>query len=123
MSARSSGNEAVTEAARLLESWGYKVHVFRNYSVRKGRRWIQVGGDLWGAFDIAAVGTAGFFFVQVTDVDHAAARRRKVDETWSWPRLPDVMYEVWAWNRSKRTFTTYFRDYSGSWVKEPSRLS
>lgn len=97
----------MTAAAALLETWGFKVHVFRNYSVRRGRRWYQVSGDLWGAFDIAARNNRVLRFVQVTDVDHAAVRRRKVADAGPWPTSLAVWYEVWAWNRRKRTFTVY----------------
>jgi hypothetical protein len=111
---RARGNLFVHEAALILEERGYLVTEIRDHWVRQKGRWINVGGDLFGAFDIVAVrghGAEGeaVLFIQVTDSSHAAARRHKVEARWRWPVGLGVSasFEVWAFNPESREFSIW----------------
>ncbi len=116
---RERGNAILAAAIRILEGWGYIVQPARDHWVRRRGRWINVGGDLFGVFDLVAVAgpdTAGspIRFVQTTDSSHAAARRKKIDARWSWPRIAnELCVEVWAWAERGQEFVIWNRTDRG----------
>ncbi len=100
---------SLAHAISILETQGYVVHKVVKSRTKLRNRWISIGEDLFGCFDLLAVSTSHLpKLVQVTGFASSAPaslRRAKV-RAWvqkSFSELPSTLeLEVWAWTPKAR---------------------
>ena len=73
------GDSLEAAAALVLRAAGYRPHRVRKARIKRGGRWVNLGEDLWGAFDIAGIAhDRPLILVQAGT--SAATKRADVDE-------------------------------------------
>ena len=114
------GNRIQDEARRKLEAEGDVVQVVKKIRLKVHGRFISLGEDFFGAFDMMSTNPRRILFLQTTVPNHVAEKRHKIDALPFPPSNGLLQYQVWGW--VKKDIWRVWRKTPDGWKAPPRPL-
>lgn len=81
---------------KYLQEQGFIVDTAGKRAMRMSGKFLLVGKDIFGCFDLIAVNKEGTIkFIQATTQSNSSKKEREIIETFPWPDGGDIDIEIW----------------------------
>jgi len=93
-----------TQKGKLIERKAQEIIALEGYWMEKARRAKFQQQDLFGCWDLMAVGKKEIRFIQVSSERFSSRSRSDKERMFAFPCPPHASKEYWRWNEKNDTF-------------------